>query len=100
MTGLFHIRTALVGIGADIGPKLVELLVGENAAPGRHLPLAVGDGFIEACPLVSAEFFQVESIPRIDQVFAVTGGAILGVNLLTGTDQSVVLRARGRRGGK
>src|SRR6266513_157464 len=91
-------RLALVRIGADIVPELVDFLAGESAFPGRHLALAVVHRDLESRTVFGAQAAQIECLARADQILAVTSEAIVVVDPLAGPDFLAVLRKSGPQG--
>src|SRR5215510_5562339 len=70
---------------AYVGPKVVEILIADLAAPGRHgLTLAVEHGVAESLEVVLGELAQVERDGAgRDHVAAMAGDAEFAVDLAT-----------------
>jgi hypothetical protein len=77
-------------------PELIDLLIGQDAFPGRHLVLSVVHRIVESRPLVCVQPAQVEGgIPGMDQVVAVTSGATVSVDSCACIDFGLVARVIG-----
>src|SRR6266404_3946788 len=76
----------------DIGPYLIDLLIGDHPGPCRHLALAVPHDSVEARPLVGTEQLEVRRRSGRHQPFAMTLRAMLDIDLPAGVRRR--LRAR------
>src|SRR5712671_3617065 len=76
----------LMRIGADVGPRLIELRVGEHVLPRRHRVAAVAHRGLELLAILAGQSPQVWELPRAHQIVAVADRAIGVVDGLAGFD--------------
>src|SRR5262249_56886293 len=82
----------LIGVGANIGPELVDFLVAQHVFPRRHLVLAVAHRIVETSAVAGGEPAQIEDLAGALEAIAVTGLAVVVVGRLPCLDGGLVLR--------